>query len=53
MDTEEGGQLCHKTTMAETSTEDVFNYTTTTRHISVVVAFLNLCSGEASTEKQP
>jgi len=53
MDKEEGGQLCHKTTMAETSIEDVLNYSTKTRHVSVVVTFLNLCSGEASSEKEP
>jgi hypothetical protein len=41
MDIDKGGQICHKTSMAKTSIEDV------------VVTFLNLCSGEASSEKQP
>jgi hypothetical protein len=28
MNTDEGGQICHKTTMAKTSIEDVCSYTT-------------------------
>jgi len=53
MDKEEGGQLFHTTTTADTSIEDVFKYTTKTRHVSAVVTSLNLCSEEASSEKQP
>jgi len=53
MDKEEGGQLFRKTTTADTSIEDVFKYTTTTRHVSAVVTSLNLCSEEASSEKRP
>jgi len=37
MDKEEGGQLFCKTTMADTSIEDIFNYATKTRHVSAAV----------------
>jgi len=43
----------HKKTTADTSIQDVFKYTTKTRHVSAVVTSLNLCSEEASSEKQP
>jgi hypothetical protein len=42
MNTDEGGQICHKTTIAKTSIEDVCSYTTKARHISVVITFLTL-----------